>query len=110
MSSEQPWSFTTGVAGLADANPHTMAAAPGGAGLVPKRAFLHSLQIRNGANAGTIQIKDDAGAGTVLWASTLAANEYQLAIMERPIPGLTGNMTVTGSVTGAIVNAQGTIF
>lgn len=109
MNSEQPWSFTTGAAGLPDTNAHTMAAAPGGAGVVPKRAFLASIQIRNGANAGTIQIKDDA-AGTVLWASTLAANEYQSAIMEQPIPGLTGNLTVTGSVTGAIVNAQGTIF
>lgn len=108
MNSEQPWSYSTGVAGLADTNPHTMQAAPGGSPLVPKRAWLRSIQIKNGANACTIQIKDDA-APTVLWVASLVANEYQHAVMEQAIPGLTGNMTVTASATGAIVNAQGNV-
>lgn len=104
MSLKQIWGFTTGTAGVADANPHNLTAGPqstaGGLS-----SYLGGIQIRNGANACTITIKD--AGGNVIWADSLSANERMFATFEPGIGPSPGAITYQASATGAIINAQG---
>lgn len=107
MSLKASWSYTNGTAGSVDTNPHAMQAAPPATPLSQQRLYLGSLQVRAGANAGTVTILDGV---TVIYADNLAANESRFPNFDPPLRASPGNaLNVTCSATAIIVNGQGFI-
>lgn len=110
MAQKNTWDFTTGVTGLPSAAAVSVKTQASAGQAAVHALYVTGIQIRNGANAGTVVLTDSIAG--VKWAWTLAANEGIFPDVGEGGIKCFGDITVMGSAAGggAIVNIQGEIY